>query len=63
MGKKFAQVELVGFFVEVLREHRICLRDGIDAERLQERLGRRCRGGVTLQSKEVVELRLVPRMR
>ena len=56
-------MDLVGFFVEVLREHRIYLRDDIDAERLQERLDRRCRGGVTLQSKEKVELRLVPRMR
>lgn len=60
-GKKFAQVELVAFFVEALREHRICLGEGINVGQLEERLKRRCKGGVTLQAKEMVELRLMPR--
>lgn len=48
LGRKFAQAEYVAFFVSMLREFRVVLREDMDSKDVEEKIFRRCKGTLTL---------------
>lgn len=61
MGRKFALVELVAFFVTILRRGRLKLGDGLDAGKVERILRRKGGGSVTLSPPMDVKVVLVKR--
>ena len=58
LGRKFAQAEYIGFLVALLKDFRVVLGEGMDAEQVEKDLYLRCAGKVTLSPLDNVRLGL-----